>query len=206
MCHQNLRCTQKFVIYKEHNCCYVCKMYHNYSQNCSFWYPCFFSELIRSAIFILIVIFDFCERMARHKSSFFSRERQALILYLIAKIREVDHPQPFGCYAPLMHHPRRARQSGKPMIFFLLLFPIRYLSPIVFPPRFCVGIAPFVAFGVHRHRRELEARRTSSPTTTCFLLFLRPVSSFSLLSPLLFSTSVLLLLYIGEPPLNSLGH
>lgn len=142
--------------------------------------------------------------MARRES--FSPERQTFILYLIAKIREVDHPRPFGMLRSVNAPPPASQphQSGKPTIF---------LPPRLFLPRISTGVPSFPSLLVRCFWCSPTSGRIRSVENVVVdgdvdshLLFLRPVSSFSLLSPPLFSTSVLLLLYIGEPPLNSLGH
>lgn len=72
--------------------------------------------------------------MARRKLFFFSRERQTLILYLIAKIQEVDHPPTFrmlrsvNAPSPSRLAVRKTDDFLSPPFSYPLSFPYRLSS------------------------------------------------------------------------------
>lgn len=98
-------------------------------------------------ILILLIILNLRGRMARRKSS--SLARRTLVLYLIAKIREVDHRWACGRHARLMHHLRRKLDSTANRRFsfsrssFLLLLSclsVGVLVPISSPLRSLLSV------------------------------------------------------------------
>jgi len=108
--------------------------------------------------------------------------------------------RPFSAFRMLrsVNAPPPSR-SGKPTIFFPLSFPTCCLSTIVFSLRFSVGISPFVGFGVHRHRRELEAQRVSTTRTTTTMTTTVTCNSSLSTNLFLFSSFTSVILHLDSP-------